>query len=87
MIIIMIPLFFKIYLNDIENNFLSKKKNFKIFFSNFVEIILIGKFFFKKNFFRIHTKDENRTKENNKFDILQKILNKNLKIWLTIKNQ
>ena len=27
-----------------------KKKNFKIFFSNFVRDNLIGKFFFKKNF-------------------------------------
>ena len=75
--------FSKIYLNDIENNFLSKKKKIlKFFFSNFVRDNFDWKnSSLKKIFLEFTQKDENRTKENNKFDILQKILNKNLKIW------
>ena len=59
-----------------------KKKILKFFFSNFVRDNFDWKnSSLKKIFLEFTQKDENRTKENNKFDILQKILNKNLKIW------
>lgn len=75
--------FSKIYLNNIENNFLSKKKKImKFFFSNFVKDNFDWKnSSLKKIFLEISQKKDSQIKETNKFGTLQKILNKNLKIW------